>query len=290
MLRAMLDEDVALASTAARAARDALPLADEAAMLAQLAQMQFGAADFPGMTATAGRLGELADSINDPEVALGARRRVAIWRGDLQEAHRLADELRRRTSSAGPHILSHALGVQAWQAEFEGDWVTARRLAGEFLALAQANEGTTFCAAGGAPVLIVGAVAEARAGRMDEARALLIRARSYMHAPDELHALGTASAILGVRAGVVAPAPDARWGWEEHAIACIISGDSSRAAAILLRLDEWADQGSWLSGAIADGVRDELAGRGASGPGHARLRERGYNGASDMLGMRSPGG
>jgi hypothetical protein len=89
---------------------------------------------------------------------------------------------------------------------------------------------------------------------------------------------------------VVAPAADARWGWEEHAIACVISGDSSRAAAILPRLDEWAHQGSWLSGAIADGVRDELAGRGASGPGHVRLRERGYNGASDMLGMRSPGG
>jgi len=290
MLRGMLDQDLTLVTAAVQSARDALPAADQAAMLAQLAQMQFEAADFMGMTATAARLGELADAITDPEVALGPRRRVAIWRGELQEAHRLADELRRRTSTAGPHILSHALGVQAWQAEYEGDWVTARRLAGEVLALAQANEGTTFCVGGGAPVLTVGAIGEARAGRMDEARALLSRARSYMHAPDELHALGTASAILGDRAGVVPPAPDARYGWEDHAIACVISGDGPRAAAILPRLDQWADQGSWLSGAIADAVRDELTGRGASGPGHARLRERGYNGASDLLGMRSPGG
>jgi class 3 adenylate cyclase/tetratricopeptide (TPR) repeat protein len=290
LLRGMLDQDLSIVSAAVQSAKDALPTADQAAMLAQLAQMQFGAADFVGMTATAGRLGELADAITDPEVALGPRRRVAIWRGDLQEAHRLADELRRRTSTAGPHILSHALGVQAWQAEYEGDWAAARRLAGEFLALAQSNEGTKFCASGGTPVLTVGAIGEARAGRTDEARALLSRARSYTHAPDEQHALGTASAILGDRAGVVPPSPEARWGWEDHAMACVISGDGARAAAILPRLDQWAEQGSWLSGAIADAVRDELAGRGASGPGHARLRERGYNGASDLLGMRSPRG
>ncbi|HEV2010990.1 MAG TPA: hypothetical protein VGS17_08205, partial [Candidatus Limnocylindria bacterium] len=255
----------------------------------QLAQMQFGAADFAGMTATAARLGELSDAISDPEVALAPRRRVAIWRGDLPEAHRLADELARRTRAAGPHISSHALGVQAWQAEYEGDWATVRRLAGEFLALARANEGTTFCAGGGTPVLAAGSIAEARAGRMDEARALLGRARAYIREPDELHQLGTASAILGDRAGLIPPAPDERWGWEDHAIACVISGDRERAAAILPRLDQWAEQGSWLSGAIADAVRDELAGRGVSGPGHARLRERGYNGPSDVLGMRSPG-
>ncbi|HAF09838.1 MAG TPA: hypothetical protein DCK98_07140 [Chloroflexi bacterium] len=288
MLRGMLDGDLTLASAAVRAAKDALPVADQAAMLAQLAQMQFGAADFVGMTATAARLGELSDAITDPEVALGPRRRVAIWRGDLPEAHRLADELARRTRAAGPHISSHALGVQAWQAEYEGDWATVRRLAGEFLALARANEGTTFCAGGGSLVLAAGSIAEARAGRMDEARALLDRARAYIREPDELHQLGTASAILGDRA--VAPAPEARWGWEDHAIACVISGDGERAAAILPRLDQWAEQGSWLSGAIADAVRDELAGRGPSGSGHARLRERGYNGPSDVLGMRSAGG
>jgi len=123
---------------------------------------------------------------------------------------------------------------------------------------------------------------------MDEARALLDRARAYIREPDELHQLGTASAILGDRA--VAPAPEARWGWEDHAIACVISGDGERAAAILPRLDQWAEQGSWLSGAIADAVRDELAGRGPSGSGHARLRrawlQRAERRARDALGRR----
>ena len=100
---------------------------------------------------------------------------------------------------------------------------------------------------------------------------------------------GRRARSIGDRAGVIPPAPDGRWGWEDYAIACVISGDGERAAAVLPRLDGWADQGSWLSGAIADAVRDELAGRGASGPGHARLRGRGYRGPSDVLGMRSPG-
>lgn len=289
MLRGLADSDLVVVSAAVRAAQDALPVADQAAMLAQLADLQFDRADFPGMTATAARLGELSDAISDPEVALGPRRRVALWRGDLAEAHRMTDELARRMRAAGPHIRSHALGVQAWQAQSEGDWATIRRLVGEFLALAQANEGTAFCVGGGMPVLGAGSIAESRAGRMDEAAALLSRARGYVHDPYWLHQLSTASAILGDRAGVVAPAPDARWGWEDFAIACVISGDGERAATVLPRLDQWAGQGSWLSGAIADAVRDELDGRGASGPGHARLRERGYRGPSDVLGMRSPG-
>ena len=288
MLRGVADDDLTLVGAAVHAAQDAVPVAEHGAMLAVLAQLQFEAADFVGMTATAARLGELSDAITDPEDAFGPRRRVAIWRGDLAEAHHLADELARRTRAAGPHIWSHTLGTQAWQAESEGDWPTTRRLVAEFLALAQANEGTAFCAVGAA-VLAAGSIAEVREGRKDEAKALLDRARGYLHRPELLHVLGTASAVLGDRGGVVPPAPDARWGWEDYAIACVILGDGERAAAVLPRLDRWAEQGSWLSGAIADAIRDELAGRGPTGPGHARLRERGYHGPSDMLSMRSPG-
>lgn len=289
MLRGLIQNDVALVRAAVRAAEDALPLADQATMLAQLAHMQFETADFAGMTATAARLGELSDRVADPEVALGPRRRVAIWRGDLPQAQRLTEELVRRTRAAGPHVWSHSLGLQAWQAEAAGDWPSVRRLVDEFLALAQSNEGTTFCVSGGTAVLAAGAIAEVREGRLDEARVLLGRARLYVDDPAMLHTLGIANALLGDRTGVAAPAPDARWGWEDYATACVIIGEGERAAAVLPRLDRWAEQGSWLSGATADAIRDELAGRGVSGPGHARLRERGYRGPSDMLGMRSPG-
>ena len=289
MLRGLAEGDVAVAVAAAHAAADVLPAAEQAAMLADLSNLQFKTADFAGMTKTAERLAALSDTIADPQVALGPRRRVAIWSGDLAEAHRMTDELARRMRASGPHIRSHALGVQAWQAESEGDWVAVRRLVAEFIALAEANEGTTFCVGGGTPVLAAGSIAESRAGHPDEAAELLVRARSYVQEPNSLHQLSTASAILGQRAGVVPPAASSRWGWEDYAIACVIIGEDQRAAAVLPRLDQWSGQGSWLSGAIADAVRDELAGRGASGPGHARLRERGYLGPSDVLGMRSPG-
>ena len=288
ILRGLADRDVTRASAAVRAAQDTLPVAGQALMLWQLANLQFEVADFAGMTLTAARLGELSDAIADPEIALGPRRRVAVWRGDLAEAHRMTDELARRMRAAGPHIWSHALGLQAWQADLEGDWATVRRLVGEFLALAQANEGTAFCSSGGTAVLAAGSTAEARTGRMDEATALLTRARGYISAA-RLFQLAEASAMLGDRAGVVPPASDARWGWEGYATACVIIGEGERAAAVLPRLDRWAEQGSWLSGATADAIRDELEGRGASGPGHARLRERGYHGPSDLLGRRSPG-
>lgn len=289
LLRGLIRSDVGLASAAVDAAAEVIPPADWAAMLAQLAHLQFALADFPGMTATAARLADVEDEVADPEIAFGPRRRVAIWGGDLPEARRLTGEIAGRTRGAGPHVWSHALGLQAWVAEEEGDWPTIRRLVGEFLALAEANPGTTFCVNGGTAVLAAGAVAEALEGRTDEARALLRRAAAYVADPGALHTLSRPSALLGDRGGVVPPEPDARWGWEDHAIASVVLGDHDAAAAVLPRLDRWAEQGSWLSGAIADAVRDELEGRGASGPGHARLRERGYRGPSDILGMRSPG-
>ena len=66
----------------------------------------------------------------------------------------------------------------------------------ELVGLAQANEGTAVCPIGAA-VLAAGSIAEVREGRRDEAKALLGRARGYIHHPDLLHVLGTASAVLG---------------------------------------------------------------------------------------------
>ncbi|HUQ16919.1 MAG TPA: AAA family ATPase [Candidatus Saccharimonadales bacterium] len=289
LLRGVIERDVPLARAGIRAAESVLPVADQAAMLAQLAHLQFAVADFAGMTATAARLAELSDLVADPEVAYGPGRRVAVWRGDLGQAQRLTDEIVRRTRTAGPHIRSHSLGLRAWQAEAAGDWPTVRQLVHEFLALALANDGTAFCVNGGTAVLAAGAVAAAREGSFDEARVLLGRARTYIHDPRELHALSIPHAILGDRAGVIPPGAEDRWGWEDYGIACVVLGDPDRAATVLPRLDRWADQGSWLSGATAAAIRDEIEGRGAAGPGHARLRERGYRGPSDILGMRSPG-
>lgn len=287
MLRARLDADVELAREAVDAAANALAPADLAAMLAQLAQMQFEIADLDAMAVSADRLQEISDRIADPDVAFATRRRVALWRGNLAEARRLAQALEAATRATGPHMRSHALGTLAWQAEAEGDWPEVRRIASEVISLMRDNEGTKFCAFAGAS-LASAALSEAREGRLDEARALLDRALKTVQPPaalwwpDALAAVGDRSALSEAPTGL---SPHV---WAGYATACVLLGERERALDAAARLEAMAARGAWLAGAIAEAMRDEVLGRGPDGPGHRRLRERGYIGTSQVLSMRAP--
>lgn len=287
MLRAMLDDDLELAAAAVGSAAAVLGPADHAAALAQLAQMQFERGELEAMAISAAQLGEISDRIADPEVAFAARRRVAIWRGDLAEARRLAVELDVRTRAAGPHIRSHALGTLTWQAEAEGDWAETRRIAAETIRLMRENEGTKFCAFAG-NALAAAALADAREGRLDEANGLLgAAARTSSNGllwwPVSLAAMGDRAALSSPPTGT---SPHE---WTNYATACVILGERERALEAAHRLDAMAIRGAWLAGAIADAIRDELSERGGAGEGHAKLRERGYVGTSETLRMRAPG-
>lgn len=287
MLRAMLDDDLELAAAAVGSASAVLGPADHAAALAQLAQMQFEHGELEAMAISGARLGEVSDRIADPEVAFAARRRVALWRGDLAEARRLAVEFETRTRAAGPHIRSHALGTLAWQAEAEGDWAETRRIAAETITLMRENEGTKFCAFAG-NALATAALADAREGRLDEAHGLLgAAAKTSLNGllwwPISLAAMGDRAALSSLPTGM---SPHE---WTGYATACVLLGEPERALDAVERLDAMATRGTWLAGATADAIRDELAGHGLDGAGHARLRERGYLGTSDVLTMRAPG-
>lgn len=286
MLRARLDGDVALGREAVDAADGVLLPEDLAAMLAQLAQMQFEIADLDAMAASSARLQELSGRIADPDVAFATRRRVAIWRGDIAEAGRLATALEAATRAAGPHMRSHALGTLSWQAEAEGDWAEVRRIASEVGTLMRENEGTKFCAFAGSS-LACAAIAEAREGRLDEARALLERARETIQTraalwwPNALAAVGDRSALVDE------PMNSSPHVWTGHATACLLLGEYERALEAASRLETMAARGAWLAGATAEAIRDEVAGRTPDGPGHRRLRERGYLGTSAILMMRA---
>ena len=287
MLRAVREDDVALAREAVDAADRTLLPADLAAMLAQLAQMQFEDADLDAMAVSSARLQEISDRIADPDVAFATRRRVAIWRGDITEARRLATSLESATRTAGPHMRSHALGTLSWQAEAEGNWPEVRQIASEVITLMRENEGTKFCAFAGAS-LACAAVADAREGRLDEARALIERAdrtiqtRAALWWPNALAAVGDRRALSDE------PASSSPHLWTGYATACLLLGENERALEAASRLEAMATRGAWLAGAMAEAIRDEVAGRGPDGPGHRRLRERGYAGTSAVLSMRAP--
>lgn len=285
MVRATLVDDLAAATEAVAAAEPAVSPADHAALLSALAQQQFEHGHLDAMAESARRLGEIAERIADPDVAFASRRRVALWRGDLPEARRLATQLEGATRRAGPHIRSHTLGTLTWQAEAEGRWDETRALAEELLALMRANEGTKFCAFAGA-VLAGRATAEILAGGLDEARALVARAStltSYdvLWYPQALAALGDRRTIRKQPAGM---SPHE---WAGYAGSCVILGESELALEAARRLETMAERGAWLAGAMAEAIRDEVEGRGLGGPGHTRLRERGYVGTSEILTLRA---
>lgn len=285
ILRAFDRDDAALATSAVERATGVLPAAELAGALSDVASLQFHVGDIAAMGRTVEQLGAMSGATADPEVLFVTRRRIAIWRGDIAEARRLALALEESTRPAGPHIRSHALTTLAWQSSAEGDWDWLRRIGAELLTLVNSNDGTKFCAMahGGLSTVALG---ELREGRVDEARALMARARALndeIDAPDP-----SALVLLGDRSPLGRPpAAESPHLWTEFGIACVIAGERAQAEDAIARLETIAARGAWLAGATAAAMRDELSGASLSGPGHAALRSRGYAGHSEILTLRA---
>ncbi|HET7700414.1 MAG TPA: adenylate/guanylate cyclase domain-containing protein [Candidatus Limnocylindria bacterium] len=285
VLRAIASNDVVLATNAVERAADALPARELASALADVAALQFQSGDLDAMSRMVDRLRSLVEATSDPEVLFVTRRRLALWKGDLAEAHRLAIALDEATRSVGPHLRSHTLATLAWQAAAEGDWAWLRRVGAEMLALVRRNDGTKFCAMAHSGLSTV-ALGEIRDGRMDEAREIAARARALNDEPDAPDP--SVTVLLGDRSPLaVEPAGSSPHAWTEYGIACIVANDRERAEAALTHLDAIATRGAWLAGATAAAMRDELSGASLAGSGHAALRERGYVGHSEILTLRA---
>lgn len=215
---------------------------------------------------------------------LRGRATLAEQRGDLADLWRQADAIVAMSRRMGPHLRTHADATQGTAALAAGDWETVIHLATATDRLMQSSPGTPFCTAAGF-LLAAGAVAHARAGRADEARALA-RGIATITAGQDRAPLLTAIALLFNGTAVAGPPPAGSPVW--GAVIAVASRQHEIALERADRLDAQATGGARFYAAVAEAIREEVA-RDDDGaaPRHAMLKEIGYVGWSELLGARA---
>ena len=124
---------------------------------------------------------------------------IAFRRGRLDDLAQITDQLQAVSRQAGPHLRTHADVYSALLAFTRGDWEKVNAFAVETDRLMRSSPTTAFCVSA-AIMLATGALAQARAGRFEEARALVRRMDAITYEK-------VVSAALR------------RWGWRSPAIA-----------------------------------------------------------------------
>jgi class 3 adenylate cyclase len=212
---------------------------------------------------------------------LRGRALLAHHAGDLEDLSDLAQQLVAMSRRMGPHLRTHADLYAAQTALARGEWEQLLRLATDTDQLVRRSPGTAFCTSA-TVILALGAVAHARAGRPDEARALAQQIRSI---PDEdlrrpLEAL--ALAFTGAR---VEADPS---GGQYTAVVAVASRAHALALATADELASRSLRGAHFFAALAEAMREEIE-RDEGGPPakHVALRALGYVGWSELLGSRA---
>jgi hypothetical protein len=156
-------------------------------------------------------------------------------------------------------------------------------LAAETDQLMRSSPGTPFCGAAGL-LLARGAVVHARAGRADEARALVRRIDSITSG-QERSPLIAAFALLFTGAGAATPPPPGPP--QFRAVIAVASRQHRVALEMADQLEADARGGARFYAALAEAVREEVErDRNGTIPRHARLKEIGYVGWSELLSQR----
>lgn len=214
------------------------------------------------------------------------RAELAAERGDLAELELRRDRLVAISRRMGPHLRTHADVYAAFAALYRGDWAELVRIGTATDRLMRASAGTPFCASAGA-TLAYGAIAHTRAGRPDDARALL---RGMHSITSERGWLDRLAAIALVLAGDGADVDALVRGEAEPstALLAVVTRRHEAAIAIADALDKKASGGAGLWTATAEAVREEVAAdRGGPPPVHATLHQIGYLGWSELLSARA---
>ena len=211
--------------------------------------------------------------------------------GDGASLERVASELVAMSRRMGPHLRTHADVYAAHLAVAQGDWDTVRAMGVETDRLMRSSPGTAFCSSAGT-ILAFGAIAHARSGLANEARALAqgIADTTYIKydawVSDDLVAFALVLAGQPPRGtSGTSPTP---YPLPFAAVAAVVSKDHDRTLAIANDLEKRSHGGARFFAALAEAMREEVArDRGGAVPTHAALREIGYVGWSELLSARA---
>jgi class 3 adenylate cyclase len=246
------------------------------------------------------RAGELLDEIEalpvrendlDRMERIRGRAIIALRSGDLWQLEQRASELVAMSRRMGPHLRTHADAYAGHVAFARGDWDRVLHLSAETERLMRSSSGTAFCSHADS-LLAFGAVVHARAGRAEEAHALVRRilTSTDRDMAEALAALAIVfiSATGDLRGGAVRyVAKGNRVNAQYEAIVAVASRSHDRALDIAQELEARSHQGARFFGALAEAVEEEVAhDRGGGRPAHGALREIGYVGWSELLSAR----
>ncbi|HEX6060925.1 MAG TPA: AAA family ATPase [Candidatus Limnocylindria bacterium] len=219
---------------------------------------------------------------------LRGRALIALRRGSLPELASVAERLWAASRQAGPHLRTHAEVYASQLAFARGEWSEVARLATDTDQLIQTSPATVFCVSAGI-MLANGAVVHARAGRPDEARALIRRVDEIAYEKvvrDALKAMGLA--FTGDRVAIDATPQNVTTRLPFLAAAAVATRRHDEALTLADALESDARDGARFYAALAQAVREEVArDGGGAAPTHALLRDIGYVGWSDVLSARA---
>ena len=219
---------------------------------------------------------------------LRGRSLIALRQGALADLSALAERLWTMSRRTGPHLRTHAEVYTSQLAFARGDWETVARLASETQGLIRSSPTTAFCVSAGI-TLANGAVVQARAGRADEARALVRQLETITYekvVPAALKAMGLA--FTGDRVEIDTTPRNVTTRLPYLTLAAVATQRHDEALALAGQLEADAGGGARFYAALAQAVREEVdRDRNGTVPTHALLHELGYSGWSDALSARA---
>jgi tetratricopeptide (TPR) repeat protein len=221
---------------------------------------------------------------------------LALNRGRLGEAERLAERFLAASASRGPHLRTHSIREQCHVLLARGAWRALCAIGEETDHLVAAHSGTAFCYAV-TTARAFAVVAHALEGRPAEARGLLSRAELPFQAEplERESVLLLAYGAVGARGDVARLRRQVREQgetqfWFFHRMEAVVLTMLERwpeLADVLPRLERVAAHGSPYLEALLAAIHEEMdAAQGGPIPAHGRLRELGYAGWSQLLRYR----
>jgi hypothetical protein len=236
--------------------------------------------------------------INEPE-ALIWYALAAFAAGNLPLAVSLRDRaVADLAKGRSVHTQSHVLGVRSLVALGQGDWDELLRVTDEMEALLAAHPNDGFCLVGGSAVGFGGAgrllVGAPMPNDLSADAARMIDSSELVQASSIMLARAMQGDLPAVEHGASAYRPGLRLvdraaAWDiihfQPAISAVMLERWEMLDGPIARMQYCAANGSRLAAAVLEAIAEERAGEPT--PRHEQLRALGYDGISQLLGIRA---